>query len=243
MSQGGSTVHRVAIYLLLFNLILPVFAYAFIDIAGASNPAGSFEYITKEELLNQGIFLLTQERYELEFEGPHIEFNASGKPVRVQWNDGGILREDNFIFYTRSVADFLGTWFFINRLNVVIDGTTHEFLDNYVRNETIVYAYSDQYNWTRASVPAYGLELFFTCEAAGGNMTQAVYDDGVFNVTLGTTMDYEDMNAAAFIDWYWGLLSNESVYGLPIYVKWIFQIQAVLLIFTAVIIGRELTRV
>lgn len=237
-------VHRVAIYLMLFNLILPVFAYAFIDIAGSDAAGDTLEFITKDELTQAGIFLQTQERFELQYDAANpIEFNASNSEVRVWWRDGGFLRESNIMVYKRSVADVLGTWFFVDRLNVVIDGTTHEFLVNYVRNETIINGYNEAYNWTQASVPQKGIELFFTCEAAGGNMTQAIYDDGLVNVTLGTTVDFEDMDASAFIDWYWGLLTTDSVYGLPVYIKWVFQIQLVLLIFTAVIIGRELTRV
>jgi len=240
-------VHGIAVYLLIFNIVLPVFAYAFIDLAGSGDPGASFDYITQDELIQAGVYIEAQVRHELAFDDGYEEFNATGDIMRIKWVDGALV-PDHFKFYKRSVFDIGGAWIFQDNLDVVIDDTRYVFVGGdisfaeYVTNATIIGAFDEAYNWTRVSVPTVGAELFFTAEAAGNNMTEAINVDGLVNVTMGTLVDFETVNAGAFINWYWGLMVGQSTYGLPIYIKWIFQIQAVLLMFTAILIGRELTR-
>ena len=172
-----------------------------------------------------------------------IEFVNTSRTLRVRWADQSI---DNFQFYTNRGPALVGEWPFKDFQRVWIGGELYIYgliTPNLITNQTIITNFDTDRNWTRASLPDIGAEAFFTCEAYDNNITEAIQVQGLVNITIGNSVDFDEIDHVKFMAWYWGLLTNTTTYNLPASIAWIFRIQAILLIFTSIIIARDLTRI
>lgn len=241
MSDNG-TVYGLAITLLVLNIVIPIFTYSLSDISMGQDFTDSINYLDEDSLIDAGIYLDQQERYNITL-GQTIEFTNTTQILRVQWDDPAVW--PNFQFYTNRGPAVLGEWPFKDFQRVYIGGELYTYgLVNpkLITNQTIISNWDEDRNWTRASLPDIGAEAFFTCEAYDHNITEAILIQGLVNVTIGTAVDFDQVDVTNFMSWYWGLLTNTSTYNLPVSIGWIFRIQAILLIFTSIIIARDLTR-
>lgn len=235
----SETVHGIAVYLMILNIVLPGFVYAFVNFSDTAPPETGL--IDQESLITSGLYLEGTETHNLTY-GNYAEFTNSSTIWRLKWFKPTVSQA-NWYFYKEAI-DY-GDWIFQEQLPVVIAGELHTVVQSsHIGNQTIIGAWEGgpglDTNWTRVSLKSLGLEAFITCEGHSHNITDAVLVHGEVNVTAGKPVDFEDLDASNFIQWYWGLLTGSQSYGLPAFVQWLFQIQAVLLIFSAVIIGREL---
>lgn len=232
----SETVYNIGIFLLILNIVLPVFTYSLMDISEDQNPLNEVRSLDLDSLIESGIYLEKDERHNITF-GNIAEFNIS-RPVRVWWRDLAISTDYFWIYTNRFNIEYGGNWPFKDTVVSYINGELYNLI-NQITNQTIINEYDYDYNWTRVSLSEIGHELFFTCEKYGNNITLAV-NSGELNITLGKPVEFEDFGAGEFVNWYWGLLSGQDSYDLPLVLAWIFRIQTVLLIVSAVIIGRDL---
>lgn len=236
MSDKGA-VYGIAISLLILNIVTPIFTYALTNIAPDQDFGDQVNYLDEEDLIESGIYLQAESRGLLTY-GNYVQFNSSGEIFRVRWAD--FINHD-FEVYTNVFLDIGGTWLLANLLEVRIDGDRYQtgLLPDYLTNNTIIEHWKVEYNWTRIEVPRIGAQVFITCEKYGNNITEALRQ-GELNVTTGNAINYENFTPLAFIGWYWGTLSGADYYNMPAYVSWIFRLQAILLIFSGIIIARDL---
>lgn len=233
----------MAILLLTMNVVIPIFTYSLMDISITQDFSDDISYLDEDDLIDAGIYLDKQERYNISL-GQVIEFVNASQTLRVLWDDPTYW--PNFQFYTNRGPAVLGQWLFKNFQRVYIGGELYIYSlvsPKLITNQTIISNFDEARNWTRASLPDIGAEAFFTCEAYDNNITEAILTQGIVNITLGTSVDFNQVDHVKFMSWYWGLLSNTNTYNLPAPVAWIFRVQAILLIFTSIIIARDLTRI
>lgn len=241
--SDNQNVYTLAIFLLVLNVVVPIFTYSLMDIRVNQGFDDELSFLNEEDLIDAGIYIEKQERYNITL-GQVIEFSNATNTLRVFWDDPTYW--PNFQFYTNRGPAVLGEWPFKDFQRVYIGGELYIYSvlsDKLITNQTIITNFDQDRNWTRASLPDIGAEIFFTCEAYDHNITEAILVQGLVNVTLGNSVDFVEVDALKFMAWYWGLLSNTNTYNLPASVSWVFRIQAVLLIFTAIIIARDLTRI
>jgi len=243
MSENGS-VYSIAITLLILNIVTPVFVFALTDLSIDQNYQEGIAYLNEDDLIASGIYLRTDERHLLTYAGApdYVEFVNTTQVFRVRWADlGGVLTDHEFEIYTKLYGELNDWWISAELRKVIINREIYQagLTPRYIRNSTIGSNWNNEYNWTRASIPSLGTELFFTCEKYNNNITQAL-DAGELNVTAGTTIDYEEFTPRNFISWYFGQLTGANYYDMPVYISWVFRIQAVLLIFSGAIIARDL---
>lgn len=242
MSDHGS-VYGIAITLLILNIVTPVFVFAFTDINIGADYSEELKYLDESDLIEAGIYLQGDEKYTLEYDGApdYIEFVNVTEALRVRWASAYINRD--FGIYTKQVAiPYTEWWLIANLIKVEFGADIYQegLTPVYITNNTIVEHWDNDHNWTRCKVPRLGLELFFTCEAYDNNITEAI-DAGLLNVTAGQALNYQNFTPLNFIAWYWGQLTGGSnYYSMPSYIAWIFRLQAILLIFSGVIIARDL---
>lgn len=241
MAENG-TVYSIAVTLLVLNIVTPIFTYALTDLSTDQDFSEELEYLDLEDLISAGVYLRSDERYLLTYEGTpdYITFLNTSKALRVRWWDTGDIDHDLEI-YTKLYGE-LNDWWLVAHLERTLIGNDvyQEGLNpDYISNNTIAVNFDSRYNWTRARIPSLGAELFFTCEAYDNNISQAI-DAGILNVTAGNSLNYENFTPLNFLGWYWGQLSGADYYDMPAYIAWIFRLQAVLLIFSGVIIARDL---
>jgi hypothetical protein len=242
--SDNSGVYSIAITLLILNIVTPIFVFALTEITTSQDFSNEIDYLSEEDLISAGVYLQSDERYLLTYQGSpdYVEFINTSKVLRVRWFDPG-LAPSRFEIYTKLFGQLNNYWLFAHLEKTIVSGETYQEGTppniDYLTNQTILNAWSNQYNWTRASVPPLGVELFFTCEKYSNNITLAL-DSGELNVTAGTTLDYSNFTPLNFISWYWGQLSGAEYYDMPVYIAWIFRLQAVMLIFSGVIIARDL---
>lgn len=243
----SETSHTMAITLLLFSLIFPVFAFTLTNpLAGLPQTEDKSQYFDQDKLISAGVYLRAQERHPLVF-GTYSTFtlNESQTQFRVRWNKASVLAiEAGWYFYKPNILDSqqYPTWIFPVGLDVQIKGVDYP-QDSPPKNMTIITGFEPAYNWTRISIKDLGLEVFITAEAADNDIAQAVLTNGVVNCTVGQTVNYQDINAWSFMSWYYGMITDNNVYGLPVTLSWLLKINVVLTIFTGIIIFRELTRI
>lgn len=243
MSDSNGSVYGLAIFLLTMNIVIPIFTYSLSDISLDQDFTNSIRYLDQDSLIDSGIYIDQQERYNITL-GQVIEFVNTSQVLRVYWDDPAVW--PNFQFYTNRGPVVLGDWPFKNFQRVWIGGELYTYGligAELITNQTIISNFDTDRNWTRASLPDIGAEAFFTCEAYDNNITEAILDQGLVNITIGTAVDFAEVDHTKFMAWYWGLLTNTSTYNLPASIAWIFRIQAILLIFTSIIIARDLTRI
>lgn len=234
----SETVHGIAVYLLILNILLPGFVYGFVGFS-ASGP-GEVDLIDEDSLVLSGIYIDPIEKRSLTY-GTYTEFDNSSKVWRVRWYKPS-LGQANWRFYVETIPS---DWVFQLETPVIIGGELHSATENtYITNATIISSWEggpgEASNWTRVSLRDLGLEAFITCEKYNHNITEAVLNQGEVNITVGEPINFNDFTGENFMNWYWGLVSGSENYGLPAFVQWLFQIQAILLIFSAVIIARDL---
>lgn len=242
-------VYGVAMSLLLWSLVFPMFAYALTDLSPETNIQGEIEFLSADNLIEEGIYLRSQERHSLAYNDlVTFELNETDKQMRVRWDKPLLASQSLWAFYQPAIWDIGDnpTWLGPTYLAVNVGGTTFNpsaFSSDYPNNLTMITNFNYNQNWTRISVKSLGAEVFITAEKADNNITQAILYDGLVNVTVGQAINYEEFKPLAFMSWYWSLLTDQNTYGLPIFLAWLLRFNAILTIFTGVIIVRELTRV
>lgn len=247
MSENN-VVKSLAITLMLFQIIFPIFVFGFTTFNPASQDIGNIDItLDMDSLVSNQVFFSEAKTKELTH-GSYVQFdlNESSKKMRVSWDEYTLSSSTQFRFIKQNIVEVqTDSWFFPVKLTVEIDGVTYcpdPYKFHYAKNQTIINAFNTDYNWTRAEVWGFGVQVFFTAEKYSNNITQAI-DAGELNCTVGIPMILDVDDYGAFIDWYWSILTSNRDYGLPIFLKWALQIQTILTIFSAVFLGRELTRI
>lgn len=191
-----------------------------------------------------GIVLDIDERGNLVYEGAAVEFVNLTIPFRIDWVAQAI-GPAVFRFYTRFMPDVNPSWsaWLISHKPVWINGEYYdpnEAITAKVTNQTILTGWNQDHNWTRITQKEIGFEMFITCEKYGHDIIAAI-DAGDLNITIGQALNQDgQMDASGFIRFYSGLVSGENLYDLPEPVAWFFRLEALLFMFSLVVIARDL---
>jgi len=247
MSENN-VVKSLAITLMLFQIIFPIFVFGFTIFNPETWDIGNIDITLDMDSLAKAQVIFSEAKTEELTHGSYVQFdlNESSKKMRIAWDEFTIVNPvTQFRFTKQNIIELnTDTWLWPQKLTVEIDGVTYNPTPpklDYARNQTIINAFNPDYNWTRAEVWGFGIQVFFTAEKYNNNITQAI-DAGKLNCTVGQPMILDIDDYGAFIDWYWSILTSNRDYGLPAFLKWVLQIQTILTIFSAVFLGRELTR-
>lgn len=236
----------MALYLLILNVVTPIFAYAFTDLTlSQTGYEGQTDYLDEDKLRKAEVFIDADERYVLTWGGTPITFVNSSQELRIDWKNYAVGPEQ-FRFYTRWWPDVNPYWneWTIDRQAVWINGVYHDPNGDVkipITNQTILNAWDIEYNWTRISQRTLGMEIFVTCEGYNNSIVSAMAA-GELNMTVGDIVETaaSGVSPVGFIKFYSGLVTGENLYDLPEAVAWIFRLEALIFMFTLVVIGRDM---
>ena len=236
---------RMMIYLLIFNLIFTPFAYALTQFPDEpDSDQAETKFIDQDKLMEAGIVFTDATEFNLTFGADFVYVSTNQTDYRFKWSDG--VLEDKLLFEKKNfVGRWTDSWLFRTEIEIHFlgSGTIYNLDGEFpVYNSTIVNEWELDSNWSRMKLDNNIIGVF-TLPQGADNITQAVFDIGVLNMTTGTTLQTsETYDVRAFIDWYVAAVFGYDYAGIPYSLQWImkgiFMLNVVALVFAV----RELTR-
>jgi hypothetical protein len=243
MAEGGRL--SLYVFVLVLNLVFPVFSYTFTTFG---SEAQEFEAsLDADTLTMAGINLVDAETEVMTYDGAWMIFGDLNVTFRARF--GSDIRNprltivgDGIGVQKQSPVSLFGNdWAIVYRPDIK-SVQTNQWL-KLIANETIVQDYDATYNWSRFILET-GHQVFITPNLDHGNVTRAVYVDGVLNMTIGRTFEEDThFNFWKFLTWYTSLLIGAQSWGLPSMFSWIIRILGAMSILSVVMLTKELTRV
>ena len=229
---------EIAVYLLLLNVLFHYFSYSF-TIFGADYSDYNIA-LGIEDLYMSGIMIGEYDEHNVSWTVPmsFTTFTIVNSTMRVSWTKWGILNNNYHGLGWMKRSPFFGFDMWIDFKWQDIGPSGH-----IIRNSTIVDNWDRDHNWTKIH-NLLGFVLFITDPLKEGNITRAVYEDGIVTCTLCEDLGwYEEPSIARFISWYTGLVTGSESWGLPEEFSIIVQIMTLLGIFSAVFLLSDLRRI
>lgn len=239
--MAGDTDTRFYIFILVLNLVFPVFGYAFTNFPGASVEGYEVD-IDLEALEAIGITLVDAESHNITFNSGWIDYEDLNKTYRAKFGDDCRISDfsnyfDGVQIQTSPVSGWL-TWFF--GYNVPIKSYSSGLGIEYLGNATIISDYDENYNWSRFSLST-GELLFITPFDPTQNISYAVNTEGHINVTIGKAFEADaGFNFMRFASWYVSIMVGGQSWGLPAIFGWITKLLGALSILATIMLAREL---
>ena len=229
------------IFILILNLVFPVLGYTF---TAFGQQAERYEMdLDPDALMAIGITLVDGESHTLTFKAGTWEYyTVINVSVRAQWDTHELLTlpdEDGIRLEKQSaLSKAFDNWWIPYTVPVKSILTNEWFTD--LRNDTIVRDFDPQYNWSRFVIKD-GHYIFVTPFSTDGNITKAVYEDGILNMTIAKSFDEDTtFNFLRFVGWYTSLLVGDQSWGLPSIFSWVIRLLGALSVFAVVMLTRDL---
>ena len=229
------------VFILVLNLIFPVLGYTF-TVFGAQS--GRYEMdLDPDSLMLIGLNLVGGESHTLTFKAGTWEYyTVINTSIRAQWATHELLTlpdEDGIRLEKQSaVSKAFNNWWIPYTVPVKSIRSNEWFTD--IRNDTIVRDFDPRYNWTRFVIKD-GHHIFITSFLTDGNISKAVYEDGILNMTIAQSFDEDTtFNFWRFVGWYSSLLIGDQSWGLPSIFSWVLRILGALSVFAMVMLTRDL---
>lgn len=230
------------IFILVLNLVFPVLGYTFTAFGETSE---RYELdLNADSLMEIGLNIVDGESHTLTFGAAgweeYLLLNVS---LRAQWTRHRLATleyQDAVRLQKQSAISKAFDIWLTPYTAAVKSVATNEWFPG-LRNETILRDFDTEFNWSRFVLKD-GHHIFITPFAADGNMSKAIYQDGVLNVTVAKSFDEEDtrFNFWRFIGWYFSLLIGDQAWGLPSIFGWVVRILAALSTFAAIMLARRM---
>jgi hypothetical protein len=245
MSDNGGYL-KLYMFVLVFSMMFPTFTYAFTTF-GAEAELYDVT-LDPESLILAGITLQESQLHNLTFDGAqkYYEIQAENRTIRAAWHDEFFNWAttqnwgDGIVFQVQGPLDrYLDTWYVPQKIWIesVRSGNHWQLLPN----ASIVQEWDNEYNWSRFKLES-GYMVFIEPFYRTSNISQAVYVDGILNVTVakGIVEGESEINLANFVNWYWGLIVGLDRYGLPAAFSWILRIIAAIQVLAGILLAKEL---
>jgi hypothetical protein len=241
--DGGSSLTRLYIFVLMLNLIFPVMGYTFTTFAEQSE---RYELdLDQDSLMTIGINLVDGESHNFTYGNKTwVEYSLLNESVRARWDNfrlTGLIYQDGFRFQKQSaISKAFNSW--ITPYTVSVRSLDSNEWFAILRNETIIQDFDTEFNWSRFVLKD-GHHVFITPRTVGDqNITKAVNHDGELNMTIAKSFEEagERFNFWRFISWYGSLLIGDQSWGLPSMFSWIVRILAAISMFAMIMLTREL---
>ena len=232
---------RLYVFILVLNLVFPVLGYTFTSF-GVQSERYEMD-LDPDSLMLIGLNLRDGESHTLVFKSGIWEYyTVINVSIRAQWDTHGLLTlpdEDGIRIEKQSaISKAFNTWAFSYVVPVKSVASNEWFTD--MRNDTIVRDFDPEHNWTRFVIKD-GHHIFVTSFLTDGNITKAVYDDGILNMTIAKSFDEDaTFNFWRFLGWYSSLLIGDQSWGLPSIFSWVLRILGALSVFAVVMLTRDL---
>lgn len=240
MSHSASMT-RLYVFILVLNLVFPVLGYTFTSFGAQSE---RYELaLDQDSLMIIGLNLIDAESHVLTWDdGTWDEYTLINVSIRASWARQriGVLNfKDGIRFEKQSaLSKAFDLWFIPYTVNVKSLLSNEWFI--VLRNETILRDFDTTFNWSRFVLHD-GHHLFVTPFAADGNMSYALTDGGVLNVTIAKSFEEDTtFNFWRFVGWYSSLLIGDQSWGLPSVFGWLIRILGALSVFAVVMLTRDL---
>lgn len=223
---------KYASFFLVFSILFSYFSYAF---SLASTPIESWDLsIDIESLYTAGILLGEADELNVSWTGntlTYYYFSLNNTDIRTSWFASSI--GDRFHFQSHAFIFDLGFGWHPMQIR--------DFGMN-LWNSTIVSKWNNQTKWSLFHSQN-GYEIFFIDPEQEGNITRAVYTDGIVGVIIAESINYQrEPNMRAFISWYANIVTGTNVYGLPPQFNVIIQLITALSILSLALIIKEMLR-
>ena len=240
MSHSASMT-KLYIFVLVLNLIFPVLGYTFTAFGGE---AERYELdLDADSLMEIGLNLVDAESHQLTFAAAGWdEWTVINTSIRAQWASHRIYLltyQDEIQFQKQSALSKAFDNWWTPYVAAVKSLKSNEWFVG-IKNETIVRDFDSNYNWSRF-VLRDGHHVFITPASTDGNITKAVYEDGLLNCTIAKSFDEDTtFNFWRFVGWYSSLLIGDQSWGLPSVFAWALRILGALSVFAVVMLTRDL---
>ena len=237
----SSTMTTMYVFILVLNLVFPVLGYTFTTF-GESTERYEME-LNPDSLMEIGLNLVDAESHTLTFGAAGWEeYELINVSIRVQWARHRIVAliyQDDIRFQKQSaISKAFDIWLTPYTVEVKSIATNEWFPG--LRNETILRDFDSEFNWTRFVLKD-GHHVFVTPFVDDGNMTYALFEGGVLNLTIAKSFDEDTtFNFWRFVGWYSSLLIGDQSYGLPSMFAWVLRILGALSVFAVVMLTRDL---
>lgn len=228
------------IFLLIFNLLFPPFAYAFTVFPQTSQTQELTIPIDASRLAQYGVSFTNATFYNITFGAVNFTyFDYNDHELRVKWIDG-LAGADYVVFQKKSiVGEYLGWWW---NYDVDIKLIEHDLVIDVLYNGTIIDYWNQDEDWLMMDID-YGVTgIFTTIPADSGNVTKAVMETGVLTLTVGES-ETSTYSFREFIDWYWNMIFNVDYTSVPSALQWFMRILTVLNLVATVFAVKDLSRV
>lgn len=228
----GST--KYATFFLIFSIVFTYYSYA-LAFSGVAENRWDIT-LSYDEILGAGIMLGEAADLNLTYGSGWQYFTVNNTDIRVEWTYI-VIYGDHFRFQTH--VKFFGIDIAWTEMQIRDYGTS-------IFNSSLVVEWNNQTKWSRFKAKN-GYEIFFTDpspDAPGeGNITRAVYEDGIVTVTVAESVTFsDDVNLMTFVSWYAGTITGTKNYGLPSVFNVVLQVISVLSLLSVIILAKEMIR-
>jgi len=238
---------RLIVFILIVSLVFPIFGMALTQ--GESEVELYDVSVSPESLVSAGILLREGESHNVSYGGGYVYFTLNDTEVRVKWDNmyisgyRGIYVKADYVKVEKKspLGRIMNSWLFSETLYVV--GMKTGYKTENIYNNTIIEEWNQKYNWSMFKIPGEGLIMLIQYPPTSENITDAVYNDGMITITIGSAVDLnESINFRRIINWYTGLIIGDQTFGLPSFFTWIVRIITALGVLAMAVFIKEMIR-
>lgn len=235
-------IYRIFIGSMIFNLLFSSFSYALTTFA--DSPSDIIDIgIDQESLMQGGLVLVNATDFQLSFNDTWHYYTMNDVRQRVKWGTD-LVRGDGFNFQKQSFLErTINTWILPQYTGVWFGSTKSGLIDGYFNNASVITNFDNQKNYTRFNLDTNDIGFIYPIEADKGNITRAIMETGLVNMTIADTYAMTDQSAQGFVKWYWANLFSWEYQGLPYAITVFLKIITFVNLASAIIVIRELFKV
>ena len=230
---------RLVIFSFILSLVFPTMAYTFTTFG--EQPDNFDMTLTTDQLQSSGIQLSDAETYEVTYDDVAQQYTVKNNTMRVQWKNP-TLGSPYFSNQQQTYIErILGTWFFPKEMDVILNPSQGSQASHTLVNSTIVNNFDTDYNWTKWTIVENSLTVFVTTSLDDNNITKAIFETGVVNVTVASEFfGGTDINYKQFVNWYLRIVTGQAGdWGLPTFMIWIVRIFSFITFLAGVLLAKE----
>lgn len=230
---------RLIIFSFIISITFPTLAYTFTTFG--DQPTNFDPTLTPNQLINAGVILSDAETHEVSFLGAVQEYEVKNNTMRVEWRDPTLGSPYIGNLQQTFIERILGTWWYPILMDIVLNPSAGSIPGHALTNATIVNNFDTQYNWTKYTIVENSLMGFITSSQDDNNITKAIYETGLVNVTIASEIFESDTaNLERFANWYIKVVTGQGGdWGLPSFMTWIMRVFSFMTLLSGVLLAKE----